>query len=48
MSSVGWTILLVGLGLAADVAWTEYREWKRRTTPPEERRLEGTNGPARV
>ena len=25
MSSVGWAILLVGLALAADVAWAEYR-----------------------
>jgi hypothetical protein len=31
MSSLGWAILLVGLGLAAEVAWTEYRQWKRRT-----------------
>jgi hypothetical protein len=31
MSSVGWAILLVGVGLAAEVAWTEYRQWKRRT-----------------
>jgi hypothetical protein len=30
MSSVGWAILLVGLALAADVGWAEYREWRRR------------------
>jgi hypothetical protein len=29
MSSVGWAILLVGLALAADVGWAEYREWRR-------------------
>jgi hypothetical protein len=30
MSSIGWAILLVGVGLSADVAWTEYREWRAR------------------
>ena len=25
MSSVGWAILLVGLALAAEVAWAEFR-----------------------
>ncbi|HEX7969803.1 MAG TPA: hypothetical protein VF502_16385 [Stellaceae bacterium] len=30
MSSLGWAILLVGLALSADVAWTEYREWRSR------------------
>ncbi len=30
MSSIGWAILLVGLGLSADVAWAEYREWRMR------------------
>ncbi len=28
MSSLGWAILLVGLALSADVAWSEYREWR--------------------
>jgi hypothetical protein len=30
MSDVGWAILLVGIGLSADVAWAEFREWKSR------------------
>ena len=30
MTSLGWAILLVGLALSADVAWTEYREWRAR------------------
>ena len=30
MSSLGWAILLVGLALSADVAWSEYREWRAR------------------
>jgi hypothetical protein len=30
MTSLGWAILLVGLALSADVAWTEYREWRGR------------------
>ena len=30
MSSLGWAILLVGFGLAADVGWAEYREWRRQ------------------
>jgi hypothetical protein len=30
MTSVGWAILMVGLALAGDVAWTEYREWRTR------------------
>jgi hypothetical protein len=30
MSSLGWAILLVGVALSADVAWTEYREWRAR------------------
>lgn len=29
MSSLGWAILVVGLALVADVAWAEYRVWKR-------------------
>ena len=30
MSSLGWAILVVGLALSADVAWSEFREWKSR------------------
>ena len=30
MSHVGWSVLLVGLALAADVAWAEFRTWRRR------------------
>jgi hypothetical protein len=30
MTSLGWAILLVGLALSADVAWSEFREWKAR------------------
>jgi hypothetical protein len=30
MTSLGWAILLVGLALSGDVAWTEYREWRTR------------------
>ena len=30
MSSLGWAIVLVGLALAADVGWAEFREWKSR------------------
>jgi hypothetical protein len=30
MSSLGWAILVVGLALVADVAWAEYRAWKRQ------------------
>jgi hypothetical protein len=30
MTSLGWAILLVGLALSADVAWTEYRTWRDR------------------
>ncbi len=36
MSSLGWAILLVGLGLALDVAWSEYRA--RRSRRAAERR----------
>ncbi len=30
MSSLGWAILVVGLALSADVAWTGYRDWRAR------------------
>jgi hypothetical protein len=30
MASLGLAILLVGMALAAEVAWTEYREWRAR------------------
>lgn len=30
MSNLGWAILLVGLALAMDVAWSEYRVGRRR------------------
>jgi hypothetical protein len=30
MSSVGWAILMVGLALAAEVAWAEFRAWQAR------------------
>ena len=30
MSNLGWAILLVGLALACDVAWSEYRVWRNR------------------
>jgi hypothetical protein len=30
MTSMGWAILMVGLALAGDVAWTAYREWRMR------------------
>jgi hypothetical protein len=32
MSSLGWAIVLVGLVLAIDVAWSEYRLRRRRRT----------------
>jgi hypothetical protein len=31
MSSVGWAILVVGLALAAEVAWSEFRAWQRQS-----------------
>ena len=30
MSNLGWAILLVGLALASDVAWSEFRAWRSR------------------
>jgi hypothetical protein len=30
MSNLGWTILLVGLALAAEVTWAEFREGRAR------------------
>jgi hypothetical protein len=30
MTSIGWAIFMVGLTLAGDVAWSEYREWRMR------------------
>jgi hypothetical protein len=32
MSSLGWAILLVGLALGLDVAWSEYRLRRGRRT----------------
>jgi hypothetical protein len=32
MSSLGWAILLVGVALAMDVAWSEYRVRRGRRT----------------
>lgn len=36
MTSLGWAILLVGVALALDVAWSEYRT--RRSRRASERR----------
>jgi uncharacterized membrane protein len=30
MASLGWAILLVGVALALDVAWSEYRSRRNR------------------
>ena len=30
MTSLGWLLMLVGVALAGDVVWTEYREWRSR------------------
>jgi len=30
MASLGWAILLVGLILSAEIAWSEYRERRAR------------------
>ncbi len=38
MSSLGWAILLIGLALAMDVAWSEYRV--RRSRRAGERRAQ--------